>query len=171
MRFRHLCAVRGLSKVFFRWRIDQRHGKKGSIIVEGFEDVHTQMIVDVWCSKCSNVYRLYVCICICDIFVYYMHVLRSGMTLFDIIFIYIYTYGYFWASINKVLCCCCLSILHMTSPNKDFVRWSMGRKDSRSHRQKFGRLRLAGFWYTMILGGGFKYFLFSPLFAEHSRFD
>ena len=93
--------------------------KKGSIIVEGFEDVHIQMIVDVRCSKCSNVYKLYVCIiCICDIFLYYMHVIRSGMTLFDIIFIYIFTYGYIWASVNKVLCCC-LSIfrapwLHQT---------------------------------------------------------
>ena len=75
--------------------------------MEGFEDVHIQMIVDVRCSKCSNVYKLYVCIiCICDIFLYYMHVIRSGMTLFDIIFIYIFTYGYIWASVNKVLCCC-----------------------------------------------------------------
>ena len=98
-----LCCA-WLIQSFFRWRIDQRHGKKGSIIVEGFEDVHIQMIVDVWCSKCSNVDRLYVCIC--DIFVYYMHVIRSGMTLFDIIFIDIYTYGCIWASINKVLCCC-----------------------------------------------------------------
>ena len=47
MRFRHLCAVRGLSKVFFGEGLTQGMEKKGSIIVEGFEDVHIQMIVDV----------------------------------------------------------------------------------------------------------------------------